>query len=170
MMLMSLQSCRVSNLLILTCVASCDEFCILEKLSVACFKIWALIHALATRGRKKGWEKLHCIPRTYPKSQGGANLSQESRGSLCISFAFLAFGGCGLLYQVGLTDFGNRLDRFGGTGLTYFGNRPDPFVPSVGTLFRGSMHMCRGLLFSLEVCALCLSIVLSRMSRVVALA
>jgi hypothetical protein len=36
------------------------------------FQIWALIHALATRGRKEGGEKLHCIPGTYPKSQGGA--------------------------------------------------------------------------------------------------
>jgi hypothetical protein len=50
----------------------------------------------------KGGEKLHCISRTYPKSQGG-------------TFAFLAFrggGGCGLLDQIGLTNFGNRPDRF----------------------------------------------------------
>jgi hypothetical protein len=32
MKLMSLRSCSVSNLLIWTCVASCREFCILEKL------------------------------------------------------------------------------------------------------------------------------------------
>jgi hypothetical protein len=49
------------------------------------------------------------------------------KGGVCISFAFLAFGGCGLLYPVGLTDFGNRPDRFGGTSLTGFGNRPDRF-------------------------------------------
>jgi hypothetical protein len=34
---MSLRSCRVSNLLIWTCVASCDEFCIFEKLYVELF-------------------------------------------------------------------------------------------------------------------------------------
>jgi hypothetical protein len=36
---MSLQSCRVSNLLIWTCVASCDEFCIFKKLYVETFRI-----------------------------------------------------------------------------------------------------------------------------------
>jgi hypothetical protein len=65
------------------------------------------------------------------------------KGSLCTSFAFLAFGGCGLLYQVGLTDFGNRPDRFSGTGLASFGNRPDRFVPSVGTC-PGGVCICAG--------------------------
>jgi hypothetical protein len=37
---------------------------------------------------------------------------------LCISFAFLAFGGCGLLYEIGLTGLGTGLTGFGGTGLT----------------------------------------------------
>jgi hypothetical protein len=43
-----------------------------EALGLHFFQIWAMIHALATRGRKKGGERLHCIPSTYPKSQGGA--------------------------------------------------------------------------------------------------
>jgi hypothetical protein len=87
---------------------------------------------LATRGRNVGGEKLHCIPRTYPKSKGG---------SLCIYFAFLAFGGCGLLYQISLSDFGNRPDRFGGTDLTGLGNRLDWFVPRVGTC-SGGLCIC----------------------------
>jgi hypothetical protein len=66
-----------------------------------------------------------------------------SKGSLCISFAFLAFEGCGLLYQVGLTDFDNRPNWFGGTGLTGFGNRSDWFVPSVGTCL-GRVCICAG--------------------------
>jgi hypothetical protein len=77
---------------------------------------------------------LHCIPRTYPKSQGG---------SLCISFAFLAFGGCDLLYEIGLTGFGNRSDRFRWTGLTGLGNRIDRFVPRFGTCSGGAC-ICTG--------------------------
>jgi hypothetical protein len=92
------------------------------------------------------------------------------KGSLCTSFAFLAFGGCGLLYQVGLTDFGNRPDRFSGTGLASFGNRPDRFVP-VLALVQGECAYVQGEhLFVRVVCALCLSIVLSRMCRAIALA
>jgi hypothetical protein len=30
------------------------------------------------------------------------------KGGFSISFTFLAFGGCGLLYQIGLTGFGNQ--------------------------------------------------------------
>jgi hypothetical protein len=55
--------------------------------------------------------------------QGGEMLVEKSciaslepiarvKGELVHFFAFLAFGGCGLLYQIGLTDFGNRPDRF----------------------------------------------------------
>jgi hypothetical protein len=39
MLLRSLRTCRVSNLLIWTCVASCDAFCIFEKLYVETFCI-----------------------------------------------------------------------------------------------------------------------------------
>jgi hypothetical protein len=48
------------------------------------------------QGGERKVEKSCCIPGTYPKSQGGA----------CVSFAFLAFGGCGLLYENDLTGFG----------------------------------------------------------------
>jgi hypothetical protein len=84
------------------------------------------------------------------------NLSQESRGSLCISLAFLSFGGCGLLYEIGLTGFG-------GTGVT-------GLCPGLA-LVQGELAYVQGeLLYALVVCALCLSMVLSRMCRAVALA
>jgi hypothetical protein len=91
------------------------------------------------------------------------------KGGLCFSFAFLAFRGCGLLYQVTLTDFGNRPDRFGETGLTGFGNRSDRFVPRAGICSGGVCIYAGELLYALVVCALCLSMVLSRMCRAVAL-
>jgi hypothetical protein len=47
---------------------------------------------------------------------------------VCISFAFLAFGGCGRLYEIDLTGFGNRSDRF---------------VPKVGTC-SGGVCICSG--------------------------
>jgi hypothetical protein len=97
-----------------------------------------LIHALATRGRKKGGEKLHCIPRNYPKSQGGA---------CAFLLHFLAFVGCGLLYEIGLTGFG-------GTGLTSFGNRPDRFVPRVGSCSGEFAYVQGEILYALVVCAL----------------
>jgi hypothetical protein len=62
---------------------------------------------------------------------------------MCISFAFLAFRGCGLLYQIGLTDYGNRPNRLGRTGPTGFGNWPDRFVPRVGTC-SGGVCICVG--------------------------
>jgi hypothetical protein len=77
-----------------------------------------MIHALATRGRKKGGEKLHCIPGTYPKSQG----------SLCISFAFLAFGGVVFCTKSAWPVLGTVLTGFC-LGLA---------------LVHGGLHMCRG--------------------------
>jgi hypothetical protein len=101
---------------------------------------------IGNKGEKERWRKVALHPY---------NLSQESRGSLCISFAFFAFGGCGLLYEIGLTGFGNR---------------PDRFVPRVGTC-SGGVCICAGEhLYALVVCALCLSMVLSWMCRAVALA
>jgi hypothetical protein len=61
-----------------------------------------LIHALATRGRKEGGEKLHCIPETYPKSQG----------VLVHFFCIFGFWGCGLLCEIGLTGLENQSDQF----------------------------------------------------------
>jgi hypothetical protein len=58
---------------------------------------------IGNKGEKERWRKVALHPW---------NLSQESRGSLFIYFAFLAFGGCGLLYEIGLTGFGNQSDRF----------------------------------------------------------
>jgi hypothetical protein len=128
-------TCRVSNLLIWTCVASCDEFCILEKLWVAFFQIWALIHALATRGRKEGGEKMHCIPVTYSNSQGGAcafllhfwllgvcssvcnrpdrfvpSVGTCSGGAcICVGGALVCFGGlCSLLDHGFVSDVSSR--------------------------------------------------------------
>jgi hypothetical protein len=55
---------------------------------------------------------VHCIPETYPKSQGGA---------CAFLLRFFAFGGCGLLYEIDLTGFGNQSDRF-------LWNRSDRFL------------------------------------------
>jgi hypothetical protein len=87
---------------------------------------------IGNKGEKERWRQVALHPW---------NLSQESRGSLCISFAFLAFGGCGLLYEIGLT--GTSLTGFGGTGLTGFGNWPDLFVPRVCTC-SGGVCICAG--------------------------
>jgi hypothetical protein len=65
------------------------------------------------------------------------------KGELVFFFGIFGIWGCGLLYQVGLTDFGNRPNRFGGTGLTGLGNRLDRFVPSVGTC-SGGVCICAG--------------------------
>jgi hypothetical protein len=118
------------------------------------FSNLSLDSCIGNKGEKERWRKVALHPW---------NLSQESRGSLCIYFAFLAFGGCGLLYKIGLTGFGR-------TGLTGFGNRPDRFVPSLA-LVQGEHAYVQGeLLFTLVVWALCLSMVLSQMCRAVALA
>jgi hypothetical protein len=99
------------------------------------------------QGEKELWRKVALHPW---------NISQQSRGSLCICFAFLAFRGCGLLYQIGLTGFG-------GTGLT-------GLCPGLA-LVQGEHAYVQGeLLYALVVCGLCLSIVLSGMCRAVALA
>jgi hypothetical protein len=65
------------------------------------------------------------------------------KGEFVHFFGIFGFWGCGLLYQVSLTDFGNQPDRFGGTGLTGFENRLDQFVPSVGTC-SGGVCICVG--------------------------
>jgi hypothetical protein len=126
---MSLRNYRVSNLLIWTCVASFDEFCIFEKLLLHLFQIWALTHALATRGRKKGWEKLHCIPRTYPNSQRGSCAFLLHFWLLGVWFAVL-----------------NRSDRFWETTWPVWWNRPDRFVLSVSTCLRGVCICAEGAL------------------------
>jgi hypothetical protein len=62
------------------------------------------------------------------------------------------------------------LTGFGGTGLTGYGNRSDGLCP-VLALVQGELAYVQGeLLCALVVCALCLSMVLSRMCRAVALA
>jgi hypothetical protein len=71
-----------------------------------------------------------------------ASLEPISRvkGELVHFFCIFGFLGCGLLYQVGLTDFGNR---------------PDRFVPRVCTcsggvcICAGGAHVCFGGLCSL---------------------
>jgi hypothetical protein len=65
------------------------------------------------------------------------------KGMLVHFFCIFDFWGCGLLYQIGLTDFGNRPEWFGGTGLTGFGNRLDRFVPRVGSC-SGGVCICAG--------------------------
>jgi hypothetical protein len=87
----------------------------------------------------------------------------RAKGELVHFFCIFGFWGCGLLCEIGLTGFG-------GTGLTGYGNRPDRFVPRVGTCPGGACICAGELLCALVVCALCLSMVLSRMCRAVALA
>jgi hypothetical protein len=138
MKLMSLQSCRVSNLLIWTYVAYCDEFCILEKLS---FQICALIHALATRGERK-LEKtciasLEPIPRVKGELVHFFCIFGFWEGVVCCSKSVWP------ILVTGLTDFGNRPDRFWepvwpvlGTGLT-------GLCPRAGTR-SGGVRICAG--------------------------
>jgi hypothetical protein len=76
------------------------------------------------------------------------------KGEFVHFFCIFGFWGYGLL---------------GGTGLTDFENRPDRFVPRVGTCSWGACICAGGLLCALVVCALCLSMVVSRMCRAVAL-
>jgi hypothetical protein len=117
------------------------NFVYLRSSRLHIFQIWALIHALATRGRKEGGEKLHCIPETYPKSQGGA---------CAFLLHFWLLGVWSVVW--------NRRDRFwkpvwpvletgltgfDGTGLTGFGNWPERFVPRVGTCSGGAC-ICAG--------------------------
>jgi hypothetical protein len=83
---------------------------------------------IGNKGEKERWKEVALHPR---------NLSQESRGSLSISFAFLAFGGCGLLYQIGLTDFGNWSDQF-------WWNRSDRFWKPAWLVCAQSWHLFRG--------------------------
>jgi hypothetical protein len=78
---------------------------------------------------------LHCIPRTYPKSLGGA---------CAFLLHFLTFGGCGQLYQIGLTGFGNRSDRFWWNRSDWFWEPAWPVCAQNWHLFRGSLHMWRG--------------------------
>jgi hypothetical protein len=85
------------------------------------------------------------------------------KGELVHFFCIFGFWGCGLLCEIGLTGFG-------GTGLTGFGNQPDRFVLRVGTCSGELAYVQGELLFALVVCALCLSMVLSRTCRAVALA
>jgi hypothetical protein len=131
---MSLRSCRVSNLLIWICVASCDGFCILEKLYVAFFSNLSLDSCIGNKGRKNGGEKLHCIPGTYPKSQGGA---------CAFLLHFWLLGGVVCCTKSVRPILVTGLTGIGGTGLTGFGNRPDRFVPRVGTC-SGGVCICAG--------------------------
>jgi hypothetical protein len=103
-----------------------------------------------------------------------------------VSSLFLA------LLHTGLTSRGHRSDRSECWSCTRVGHRSDRSVlswcscsvffkwfacirPGGAALFQGSLHVCRGSSlwfssFGLVVCALCFSIVLSRMCRAVALA
>jgi hypothetical protein len=87
----------------------------------------------------------------------------RAKGELVHFFCIFGFLGCGLLGEIDLTGFGNRSDRFGGTDLT-------GLCPGLA-LVQGELAYVQGeFLYALVVCALCLSMVLSRMCQVVALA
>jgi hypothetical protein len=94
----------------------------------------SLDSCIGKKGGNFGGEKLHCIPITYRKSQGGP---------CAFLLHFWLFGGvvCSTksVWPILVTD----LTGFGGTGLTRFGNRPDRFVFSVGTCSEG-VCICAG--------------------------
>jgi hypothetical protein len=83
------------------------------------------------------------------------------KGELVHLFCIFGFWSV-LLRKTGWTGFGNRCDRFWLLSMH----------KSRGSLFwlRGVAYVQGELLYALVVCALCLSMVLSRMCRVVALA
>jgi hypothetical protein len=58
------------------------------------------------------------------------------KGELVHFFCIFVLWGCGLLYQIRLTDFG-------GTNVIGFENWPDWFVPRVGT-WSGGVCICAG--------------------------
>jgi hypothetical protein len=89
-------------------------------------------------------------------------ISQQSRRSLCISFAFFSFGGELLSSLIGPTNFWNWPNRFGGTGLTSLGNLFDRYL--VLAHVQGECAYVQGeLLYALVVCAPCLSLFLTRL-------
>jgi hypothetical protein len=114
-----------------------------------------------SKGEKEWWRKVALHPGTYPKSQGGA---------CAFLFHFWFLGGVVCCTKLVLPILVTGLTGFGGTGLTDIGNWPDRFVPRVGTCSGGACICTGGLVYALVVCALCLSIVLSRMCQAVALA
>jgi hypothetical protein len=82
------------------------------------------------------------------------------------------------MLSTGLTGCGDRSDRSRAELiqlLCFLSSGSHAFVQGELHWFRGSLHVCKGRSlrfssFGLVVCAFCLSIVLSRMCRVVALA
>jgi hypothetical protein len=89
---------------------------------------------IGNKGEKGRWRKVVLYPW---------NLSQVSRGSLCISFAFLAFGVMVCCVKSAWPAVETGLTGFGGTGLTGYGNRSDRFVPRVST-WSGGACICAG--------------------------
>jgi hypothetical protein len=130
------------------------------------FQIWALIHALATRERKKGGEKLHCMPRTYSSCQGGVCAFPLHFWSLGASSVWENL--CDRFWKLVWPDLEQAIEE----------NQLDQFWKLVGpvlaaehaqvqgecALAKGDLHMCRGSSFvsftlvALVVCALCLSL------------
>jgi hypothetical protein len=94
----------------------------------------SLDSCIGNKGEKGRWRKVALHPW---------NLFQESRGSLCISFAFLAFGGVVCCVKSAWPVVETGLTGFGGTGLTGYGNRSDRLVPRVGTCSGGAC-ICAG--------------------------
>jgi hypothetical protein len=98
------------------------------------FSNLSLDSGIGNKGEQERWRKVALHPW---------NLSQESRGSLCFSFAFLAFGGCGLPYEIGLTGFGNRSDRSWWNQSNRFWEPAWPVCSQSWHLFRG-VCICPG--------------------------
>jgi hypothetical protein len=98
------------------------------------FSNLCLDSCIGNKGEKKGGEKLQCIPRTYPKSPGGARAFLLHfwllGGVVCCTKAVWP------VLVTGLTGFGNRLDRFWEPAW--------PLCAQSWHLFKGGLHMCRG--------------------------
>jgi hypothetical protein len=87
----------------------------------------------------------------------------RTKGKLVHFFCIFGFWGCGLLCEIGLTDFRNRSDQF-------WWNRPDRFVPKFGTCSGGACICVGGALLCFGGLCFLLEHGLSRMCRAVALA
>jgi hypothetical protein len=175
---MSIWSYRVSNLLIWTCVASYVEFCLFEKLCVESFAFLAWFMHCQQKGEVWAWNGLLDAFRRFsggfePFLGSGVHRSDGSRSPVWPVRVLVLFTCCTPVWPVVLTGL---------TGESWvvaaalfevefcMHSSRGSCIGSGGACMCVGGALCGFSSFGLVVCALCLSIVLSRMCRVVALA
>jgi hypothetical protein len=168
---MSIRTYRVSNLLIWTCVASYVEFCLFEKLEVESFAFLAWFMHCQQGGKVWAWNGLLDAFRRFsggfePFLGSGVHRSDWSRSPVWPVRVLVLFTCCTPVWLVVLTSL---------TGQGWVVAAAPFQVMFCMHSSRGSCMCAGGALcgfssFGLVVCALCLSLVLFRMCRVVALA